>query len=612
MKIAAVGSNIGSEICCNGSCQERSSPHVPLPERAQQGDKQCLELQRVLFGRLVCRVYEREPPHWASPSLHACAALPCAPPATPSRSIWWGLGFAPAAMPNSVFGRFRRQTQDSIGSSGVTSPPPSSAGFGLATNTSSLPSFVPEEQDGDVSPTNTTAAAHYGIFPEPNRDRDIDRSKHSGGHKRDSSILSLGSGVQGLRRSVSLRSHRSQSSTSPYGHRSRQSSHLSTHPLSPDDLSLYQSGQSQTRKKPSISTFPFAKQAKSLENLTLLSPTFDSDAPPPPSLNRLDLHAKNSFPMLVGGGPASLRRHPSDRPSVSSQGVGSANGAPLQPAPTIQSVSLNGQNPSAVYQSILETTQKRMATIEYLKKVHEGDVYYLSTLHYPPGSVSALPSMHPHKLGRRSTSYFLLGYSLPALLELNSGSPMEYLKALISLLHEFETYQNLSGTDSAGNSLGRGRMGQMFKSGMGLGKSSSKGRRSSTATESFGSDSHGGSFSGFPSSGMGSPQEVTSPVNAFGHDFQNLLTPSLPFDPDFGTTFATLCETMIETYSNLLNLITTPDLCSPSVGEAFAKADKSVRKILVANVMREFEETTRTGIRGEVAGLGKLVLGGLM
>ena len=29
-------------------------------------------------------------------------------------------------------------------------------------------------------------------------------------------------------------------------------------------------------------------------------------------------------------------------------------------------------------------------------------------------------------------------------------------------------------------------------------------------------------------------------------------------------------------------------------------------------VMREFEETTRNGIKGEVAGLGKLVLGGLM
>jgi hypothetical protein len=559
--------------------------------------------------------------------LHAGAVCaPATPPLALSHIALVGhLGFAPAGMPNSVFGRFRRHPNDHHqGSSGVTSPPPTSAAFGLNNNnnTTSLPSFVAEEEDddGEVSPTNTTAP--LGLFPEVDRDtHDRDGRKHSHQHKRDSSILSLSNSV---RRSVSLRSHKSHSSTSPqYGHRSRQSSHLSNQAISPDEASPYH--QSQSRKKPSISTFPFAKQAKSAENLSLFSPTLD-DAPPVPSLSRLDLHAKSSFSMLASA-PPSLRRHATDRPSVSSQGVGSSNGASLQPAPTLQSVSMNGQNPSAVYQSILETTQKRMATIDYLKRVHEGDVYYLSTLHYPPGAVSAMPSMHPHKLGRRSTSYFLLGYSLPALLELNSGSPMEYLKALIALLQEFESYQNLSGTDSAGNSLGRGRMGQMFKAGMGmgLGKSSSKGRRSSTATDSFASSdpnhsSHSHSSNGFPgfpgfpsgSGGLGSPQEITSPINAAGHDFQNLLTPSLPFDPDFGTTFATLCDTLIETYSNLLNLITTPEQCSPTVGEAFAKADKSVRKILVANVMREFEETTRNGIKGEVAGLGKLVLGGLM
>jgi hypothetical protein len=508
-------------------------------------------------------------------------------------------------MPNSVFGRFRRHANDNSNNL-VASPPSSFAPFGLV-STTNLPSFPEEDDGGGVSPTTTTTTTQYGVFPEIDRDADRDGNPHAS-HKRDSSILSLGTSVQGLRRSVSLRSYKSHSSISPYGHRSRQSSYLSTHPISPDEPSPYSQGQS--RKKPSISAFPFAKQAKSTENLPFFSPTFD-DAPPVPSLSRLDIHGKNTFPMLPGA-PTTLRRHATDRPSVSSQGVGTANGAPLQPAPTIQSVSMSGPNPSAVYQSILETTQKRMATINYLKRVHEGDVYYLTTLHYPQGSVSAMPSMHPHKLGRRSTSYFLLGYSLPALLELNSGSPMEYLKALIALLHEFETYQNLSGTDSAGNSLSRGRMGQMFKSGMGLGKGSGKGRRSSTATDSFASDTQSNGFPGFPSGGLGSPQEITSPVNASGHDFQNLLTPSLPFDPDFGTTFATLCDTMIETYSNLLNLITTPEQCSPTVGEAFAKADKSVRKILVANVMREFEETTRNGIKGEVAGLGKLVLGGLM
>jgi hypothetical protein len=562
----------------------------------------------------------------------------------------------------SVFGRFRRhqttthdpaQITSSLSRSATLSPPPSGAAIGL-TATTSLPSHVPEEGEDDdyddhnekdrhpyqenlsspttinlsptdtnlsptntdLSPSNSSAPAHYGIFPERDKEpsRDPARGKqhsisHTHTHTREGSILSLSSSVtQGLRRSVSLRSH---SSASPYGHRSRQSSHIVTLPSPPGDTpnSPYPSSihGGQSRKKPSISNFPFFKQAKSAENLSLHSLSFD-DAPPVPSLSRFDLSSKNSFPMLTSGAP-SLRRHAADRPSLSSQG-GGANGAPLAPAPTLQPVNIGGQNPSAVYQSILETTQKRMATIDYLKRVHEGDVYYLTTLHYPPGSVSALPSMNAQKLGRRSTSYYLLGYSLPALLDMNSGSPMEYLKALIALLHEFETYQSLSGTDSASNSLGRGRMGQMFKSSMGMGLG--KGRRSSAATDSIALDPQSANFPGFPSGGLGSPQETTSPVNASGHDFQHLLTPSLPFDPDFGTTFATLCDTMVETYSNLLNLITTPEQCSPTVGEAFAKADKSVRKILVANVMREFEDNTRNGIKSEVAGLGKLVLGGLM
>jgi hypothetical protein len=562
----------------------------------------------------------------------------------------------------SVFGRFRRQNTTTTtihdpallttSRSATLSPPPAGAAIGL-TATTSLPSHVPEEgedddqhhhnekdrhrfqenvsspTDIDLSPTdtslplasielsrsNSSAPAHYGIFPERDKESSRDLSKdpsrgkqHSISHTREGSILSLSSSVtQGIRRSVSLRSHHS---ASPYGHRSRQSSHIVTLPSPPGDVpnspypsSLY----GQSRKKPSISNFPFFKQAKSAENLSLHGQSFD-DAPPVPSLSRFDLSSKNAFPMLTSGAP-SLRRHAADRPNLSGQG-GGANGAPLAPVPTLQPVNTSGQNPSAVYQSILETTQKRMATIDYLKRVHEGDVYYLTTLHYPPGSVSALPSMNAQKLGRRSTSYYLLGYSLPALLDMNSGSPMEYLKALIALLHEFETYQSLSGTDSASNSLGRGRMGQMFKSSMGMGLG--KGRRSSAATDSIALDPQSANFPGFPSGGLGSPQETTSPVNAHGHDFQHLLTPSLPFDPDFGTTFATLCDTMVETYSNLLDLITTPEQCSPTVGEAFAKADKSVRKILVANVMREFEDSTRNGIKSEVAGLGKLVLGGLM
>ena len=90
-------------------------------------------------------------------------------------------------MPNSVFGRFRRHPNDTHPGSGLTSPPPTTTVFGLNTTTS-LPSFVAEEadDDGQVSPTNTTAP--HGLFPELDRDRDGERDgrKSLHQHKRDS------------------------------------------------------------------------------------------------------------------------------------------------------------------------------------------------------------------------------------------------------------------------------------------------------------------------------------------------------------------------------------------------------------------------------------------
>lgn len=278
--------------------------------------------------------------------------------------------------------------------------------------------------------------------------------------------------------------------------------------------------------------------------------------------------------------------------------------------PTNSSATASGYNPHAIYQQIHETSAKRMATIEYMRKVHEGNIYYFSTLHYSPAALQSLPSLHPLKMGRRAYNYLVLGNSLPALLELNAGSALEYLKALSALLQEFETYQNLSGVDSTGNSLSRGRMGQMFKSGMGLGIG--KGRRASTATDAIALPPNGDML-GLPKSSMDphSPLE-SSPINASGHEFLHLVTPHLPFEPDFTTTFATLCDTLIDMYARLLDLVASPEQCNAAVAEAFAKADKAVRKILVANVLREFEDSTRAGVKGEVAGLGRLVLGGLM
>ncbi|KAK6441556.1 hypothetical protein LTR95_002200 [Oleoguttula sp. CCFEE 5521] len=476
---------------------------------------------------------------------------------------------------NSVFGRFKRHPSE----------------------IAAFPGLVEE-----AAPLQSTAV------PVPGSER----SGELRVHKRDSSILSLSSSVQELRRSVSLRSHKSQPSGSSIGHRSRLSSaHVPTSDFfSPTD-SADSPERPRTRNRLGSPLANGQTAAQSSDNLTgLANPP--AGLIPLPSATPASPAPRSRIPNQMVTNIDVYKRHVPDRPSLSSQmsfaRESNMNGPTMLPAPPTQFA--GSQNPSALFQQIRETAAKRMATIEYLKRVHEGDVYYFSTLHYTPNAVGGLPSMNAHKLGRRSTSYLLLGYSLPALLDMNSGSPLEYLKALSSLLQEFETYQNLSGYDTTGSSLSRGRMGQILKSGMGLGKGAGKGRRASATTDSFMSDSQHSSLPAVSS--LSSPQENASPVNFSGLDFHHLLTPNLPFDPDFGTTFATLCDTLTDTYLNLLGLVTGPELCTMSVGDAFIKADKAVRKILVANVMREFEDNTRAGVKSEVAGLQRLVLGGLM
>ncbi|GAM87300.1 hypothetical protein ANO11243_053220 [Dothideomycetidae sp. 11243] len=142
-----------------------------------------------------------------------------------------------------------------------------------------------------------------------------------------------------------------------------------------------------------------------------------------------------------------------------------------------------------------------------------------------------------------------------------------------------------------------------------------KSRRTSTVPESMLSDglSSNGSSTNL-SSGLASFAESMPmpPVSNVGHDFQYLQLPSLPFDPDFGASFSTLTDILMEAYSGLLSLLASPEACVPGVAEAFAKADKQMKKVMLGGIVNEFGESTRREAKAEVAGLGKLVLSGLM
>ncbi|KAH7356536.1 hypothetical protein BKA65DRAFT_209008 [Rhexocercosporidium sp. MPI-PUGE-AT-0058] len=274
------------------------------------------------------------------------------------------------------------------------------------------------------------------------------------------------------------------------------------------------------------------------------------------------------------------------------------------PSPTLETIT---------YQHIQETSSKRISTLDYLRKAHEGRVYWFNTLLFNKPDLQRMPYFESRKLARRATNYLLLGLSLPTVLDLNSSNPTEFLKTLNALLAEFESFQQVHPPDGS-TSLSRGRFPQMFKRATGT---SGKGRRTSSAAEiglplgndSFDSKSmNSGTSSGTANSSFPISENDLLP----GEEYTHLLTPSLPFDPDFYETFATLCDVLIDCYTKLMSLVGTPRECSPVVAEMFTKADARVRKIIVQGVVKEFEDSSRGGVKSEVAGVGKVVLGGLM
>ncbi|KAA8628632.1 hypothetical protein SMACR_05596 [Sordaria macrospora] len=363
-----------------------------------------------------------------------------------------------------------------------------------------------------------------------------------------------------------------------------------------------------------------------------------------------------------------------------------------------------------VHARIQETANKRISTLDYLRKAHEGRIYWFNTILFDKPDLQKMPYFNSSKLGRRATNYLLLGLSLPTVLDLNCNNPTEFLRSLNHLLAEFDSFQQLHSENgpASTSSLSRARIPQMFRratpsaktrrsssaTGMGGGSSSTTVNGSSvpampippsTANGNDPNDfgyalesvpSHTGTFdesvlthtttnsgagntststekttstssSGIPSStsatstapstaastvaGASSSGQTAQPTTSSanspapisfspaeqtellpGEEYTHLLTPNLPFDPDFFETFATLCDVLIDTYTRLLSLVPTARECTGTVAELFTKADAKIRKIIVQGVIKEFEEQSRAGVRGEVGAVGRVVLGGLM
>ena len=243
-------------------------------------------------------------------------------------------------------------------------------------------------------------------------------------------------------------------------------------------------------------------------------------------------------------------------------------------------------------------------------------MYWYNTLLFNKADLAKMPYFEAKKLARRATNYLLLGLSLPTILDLNNSNALEYLRALNTLLSEFESYQQIHPIEGpSASSLSRRRLPQMFK--LATHAAGTKGRRASSAQE-IGLPISSSDPADLKSMASGGPATAPSTAASFpvseqdllpGEEYTHLLTPSLPFEPDYFETFATLCDVLIDCYTRIMNLVPSPSMCAPGVGEIFTKADAKLRKIIVNGIVKEFEEASRSGARAEISGIQRIVLG---
>ncbi|RBR12909.1 uncharacterized protein FIESC28_08400 [Fusarium coffeatum] len=336
-----------------------------------------------------------------------------------------------------------------------------------------------------------------------------------------------------------------------------------------------------------------------------------TDATAPPALPEYALSA--AAKVARPSDSEASQTTPTDMLSRSATGSTTLHGVPstplgFMPNGAVGTAGMWQQNEASImYHHVTELANKRIATLEYLRKAHEGRIYWFKTYLFEKPDLGRMPSLDARKLGRKATNLLLLGLSLPTIVDLYSSTSIEFLRSLNSLLSEFDSFQQLHGDSSTAASLTRARLPSMFR------RPGGKSRRSTSAA-----DMHPivDDMAPMPAAGGPTPSVMNFAASETdllpGEEYTYLLTPSLPFDPDYFETFATLCDVLIDAYTRFLALVPSPKDCSAPVAELFTKADSRVRKIIVQGLVRDFEEHSRSHVKTEVASIGKIVLGGLM
>ncbi|KNF00914.1 hypothetical protein PSTG_05809 [Puccinia striiformis f. sp. tritici PST-78] len=175
-------------------------------------------------------------------------------------------------------------------------------------------------------------------------------------------------------------------------------------------------------------------------------------------------------------------------------------------------------------ESLLTLAHKRITTLVYLKKVHQGKVHWFNTILLSRPELEK--AFEHNRMINRTTKFAILGMSLSSLLDINSLQ--DFLKAMTTLLSEFEAMPTDNYKPKI-SSLSRG-----------IFKQSSKSARKSA----------GGTDYSITLQDSGDPSFI--------------YTPNIPFDLDYFEVWITLSDILVEVYQKMIKFISTSTTTMPT------------------------------------------------
>lgn len=263
---------------------------------------------------------------------------------------------------------------------------------------------------------------------------------------------------------------------------------------------------------------------------------------------------------------------------------------------------------------VQEIIDKRISSLDYLRRVHGGKLCYLNTVQLSKQDFEQIywdeNKQHPPL---NSLNYFYLGGSLNTLFEHNQHSLSDLLKSFVAMLKEYETLTGIHENTPKNRIAGVGR--RLFR-----GRLKSNTHDHQTITENTlslstvksrqqsSSNSSGNAISPVSSTFSGASSVISTTTTLNGHEFHHLNVFHLPFIPDVYETFVSLCESLIEAYTQIKQIAKTQSVITHDCYELILKIDDKIRKFIISPTIKDIDTLSRSLIYEETTKLDSLLV----